>query len=372
MNTIQYVLLGLMATSTTGTFAQASFQTVGYLAGGNPVSHALGTSHNGSTVVGYSTVSFAGIVGFQWSSGPGMTQIPILPDTNDYLPYATSPSGRFITGTHGSGGGPIGFVWSNQLGTVAIGDLPGGKRDSYLSDITDDGYGVGASSFAFSSTGAGLFRAIQWDNVNGLTELPLPSANDDQFNSSARAVLSDGRIFGKSASGAWLYSPDTASFEMLDGAGAMSRVSADGEFFAGETTIGGGARAAYWTRDGGLTPLPLLDGHSFSNLRGMSDDGSVIVGESVHLNGIGNDRVIWIDQMAPIPLTDFATSLGIDMTGWRITAVSGVSGDGSTIVGTARHESWESGHLEGFVLTIPAPASAGVLGVVLVAFRRRR
>lgn len=184
-------------------------------------------------------------------------------------------------------------------------------------------------------------------------------------------MLSDGRIFGKSASGTWLYTSDTGSFEMLEGAEAMSRVSADGAFFAGEATIGGGARAAYWTRDGGLAALPLLtEDDIFSNLRGMSDDGSVMVGRSV--GTFGGENVLWIDQKAPIPITDFATSLGIDMTGWRITAVSGVSGDGSTIVGTARHESWESGHLEGFVLTIPAPGSASILGAALVAFRRRR
>lgn len=293
-----------------------------------------------------------------------------MPNTNEYVPYATSPSGSIVTGTHGSGGGPVGFVWSSTLGTISIGDLPGGNRNSYLSTISSDFQGVGASSYAFSTTGAGLFRAIKWSPERGIETLPLPGATDLHFNSSARALLPDGRVFGQSASGAWLYSESDGSYEMLEGAEAMTRVSPDGTFFAGEASLGG-ARAAYWTREEGLTYLPLMDEHFFSNFRGMSDDGTVIVGTSV--GQMGGEQVLWLDRGEPVRVIDFATDLGLDMDGWRIINVGSVSADGSTIVGTARHESWASGHVEGFVLTIPAPgAGAVMLAAGAMAIRRRK
>jgi len=85
------------------------------------------------------------------------------------------------------------------------------------------------------------------------------------------------------------------------------------------------------------------------------------------------DLVVWIDQGEPMLIKDYAESLGIDMTNWGITNVFDVSADGTTIVGAARHASWSGDRVEGFVLTIPTPGAAVVLGVSgLFAGRRRR
>lgn len=245
---------------------------------------------------------------------------------------------------------------------VSIGDLPGGRRDSYLTTITETGYGVGASSMSIDG-GPAFGRAISWSPQGGMQLLPLPSPDDEGISSSARQLLPDGRIFGQSASGAWLYS-ETDGFEMLDGARHMNFASDDGSIFSG-TSLATGTNPGYWTRENGLQHLPLLGDHFFGNVLGMSADGSVIVGTS---QGV---PTVWVDQGEAIEFTDYAESFGLDMTGWSILSARQVSADGTTIVGTARHESWQ-GHVEGFVLTIPAPASAGVLGVVLVVFRRRR
>lgn len=94
----------------------------------------------------------------------------------------------------------------------------------------------------------------------------------------------------------------------------------------------------------------------------MNDDGSVIVGK------LKSKEVIWINQEKPILIEDFATSIGVDMTGWNILGIWDISGDGSTIVGQARYQ----GRVEGFVLTIPTPASAIPLTLALFATRRNR
>lgn len=355
--------LSCMILVANATLAQATFQTVGYLSSGNPVSHATAASNDGSTIVGVSNIGLAGSIGFHWTSSGGLTALSILPETSNYQPTSTSPSGALITGTHASAGGPVGFVWSESLGMVSIGDLPGGRRDSYLTTITETGFGVGASSTAIGD-GSAYFRAISWSPQGGMQLLPLPSPGDEGVSSSARQLLPDGRIFGRSASGAWLYS-ESDGFEMLDGARHMNFASADGTFFSG-TSLATGTNPAYWTRENGLQHLPLLGDHFFGNVLGMSADGWVIVGTS---QGV---ECVWIDQGEAIEFIDYAESFGLDMTGWSILNARQVSADGTTIVGTARHASWEIGRVEGFVLTIPAPASASVFALGIVSLRRRR
>jgi len=347
--------------------AQPSFQTIGTLqTSANTVSYAFGVSQDGTYVVGDSN-SIGGTDAIRWSAAGGLESIPRLPNTSNYYAFDVSSDGSYVLGQYGQHG----FVWSESFGTVAVGDLPGGTVRSVMTSIGDDGTAVGTSSFGFAPNGSPLNRAIRWTPSGGIEALPLPGANDLLSNSQANVALPDGRIFGRSASGAWLYDERNGTFEMLPDADGMIRANPDGTFFGGQDSLGGGARAAYWTRDEGLTFLPVMDGHVFSNFRGMSDDGSVITGISIGQSDA--QRVVWLNRGAPIRVIDYATSLGLDMEGWVISDVFDVSADGSTIVGSARHVSWESGHLEGFVLTIPAPASAGVLAAFgLGAMRRRR
>ncbi len=292
--------------------------------------------------------------------------MPQLPGYGFSEPYASDPENNLVLGRISNlNGGSIGYVWSEGEGYTLIGDLPGGNARSGLTAIKSDGsYGIGFSSFAFNSFGAPINRAVSWTPDGGLQPLQLPPGDDELAGSLAYQMLPDGRIFGRSESGIWLYS-EIGGFEILDGAQHMTRSSADGSFFSG-TSLATGNHPAYWTRESGLQHLPLLGDHFFGNVLGMSADGSVIVGTS---QGV---ECVWIDQGEAIEFIDYAESFGIDMTGWSILNMGQVSADGRTIVGTARHASWEIGRVEGFVLTIPAPASAGVLGAVLVAFRRRR
>jgi len=350
--------------------AQASFQTVGHLSIDQPISHANHVSDDGHMAFGFAVGINGGLTGWRWTHASGMQVMPSLPGYGWAEPYGTNRTNDFILGRIGiPGGGSQSFIWDELGGYTLIGDLPGGTNNSGLTAITEDAsYGVGFSSHGFSTIGAPIFRAVSWTPSDGLAPLPLPSTGDDLTNSRAYSLLPDGRIFGQSASGAWLYSESYGTFEMLLGAEAMSHVSSDGAFFAGND--GFASRAAYWTREDGQTFLPLLDGHLYSGLRGMSNDGSVMVGQS--FGQFGGDEVVWFDQGEPIPVIDFATSLGLDMDGWRFIDVMSVSGDGSTIVGTAAHESWVGSRQEGFVLTIPTPASVMPLAVGLMALQRKR
>lgn len=343
---------------------QPSFVTVGDLPGGLPVSYALGSSADGSIVTGFS-YSDQGVSAFRWSADDGIQELPRSNGPGTYETAKVSPSGNYIAGRYQG----LGSVWSETTGTVQVGDLPGGSDSSYVWSINDHGMAVGQASYGFNSLGAPLFRATRWTQTGGLEAMPLPNSSDLDGNSVAWSLLDDGRVFGNSASGSWLYSDDSG-FEMLPGAEGMTESNSDGTFLAGQVpdpTNTAGV-PAYWTPEGGRQYLPGLEFGQPGNPAGFSDDGSVIVGRR------GSDLVVWIDKGEPMLVRDYAESLGIDMTGWTIINVIDVSADGTTIVGGARHSSWGGPdfRVEGFVLTIPAP---GVLVVLMVgcgiAVRRR-
>jgi hypothetical protein len=64
---------------------------------------------------------------------------------------------------------------------------------------------------------------------------------------------------------------------------------------------------------------------------------------------------------------------GLDLTGWTLTSVVGVSADGRTIVGQGYNP---SGDLDGWIATIPEPGTAllvlaGLVGLAMGRTRRR-
>lgn len=349
--------------------AQPSFVTIGDLPGGYHNSHAIGVSSDGSVVTGFSYAT-GGMLAFRWTQESGMEALPVLPGTGGYQGGPVSPNGKFITGTHVIQGqkGQNGFVWSEETGTVSIGSLPGGRNMSILGHITDDGLGVGRSDFDLTPTGYPLYRAVKWTAQSGLEALPLPEPTDLQYQSSAGRVLNDGRIFGVSNSGKWFYSEESG-FEMLPVSRYMNTINSSGDFIIGtmlDSTSPIPHRARYWTPDTGEVPLAPYGDDYASEALFLSDDGSVIIGRGTQ------GWQVWLDQGAPVLVEELVANLGVDLDGWYIDFIYGISGDGSKIYGTAINNTGKNLMIEGFVLTIPAPASASVLALGVLAFTRKR
>jgi len=347
------------------TTAQPGIVAIGDLPGSVPVSRAFGVSADGSVVTG-SSFAFDGGTPIRWTREGGLEALPRVPDSSDNFGGSVSSSGEYIAGAHGS----TGLVWSRELGSVSAGSLPGGRDTSQLGQINDEGMTVGLASFDFNVLGAPLNRAVKWTPAGGLEALPLPEPSDLNFNSLATHILDDGRIFGHSNSGTWLYS-EQSGFEMLPVGRYMTQINSTGDFMIGTNLIDDPwpFRSTYWTPDTGEVQLESLPSVASSGVIGMSDDGSVIIGEASNVGFI-----IWLDQGTPMLLTDYAESIGIDMSGWDIEHVFAISADGTTIVGTGAKFEWSgTGRSEGFVLTIPAPGAAAVFGCAgLLAGRRRR
>lgn len=113
-------------------------------------------------------------------------------------------------------------------------------------------------------------------------------------------------------------------------------ISSIGAIVVGDSSAMGGFR---WTVDTGMTQLPLPFGGIGALPNGISGDGSTIVG--TYLRGM--DEITPFDEQraciwtadGPRDLQDFVVvELGVDLQGWRLLSATAVSRDGLTIVGT--------------------------------------
>jgi uncharacterized membrane protein len=127
-------------------------------------------------------------------------------------------------------------------------------------------------------------------------------------------------------------------------------VSADGSAIAG-VGFQSGQGAVRWTEAEGpvwLGHLPGLRGTVYSFASDISNDGTVIVG------GSGEDARFqafrWTAASGMRSVQQMLQELDVDLTGWKLGAASGVSADGSVIVGDGINP---EGDWEAWVAVIP-------------------
>lgn len=279
---------------------------LGSLAG---FSDARGISADGTVVVGRSTNSSGLNEAFRWTSNGGMAGLGDLAGGDFFsLARATSSDGSVIVGIGSSGVGPNpnGFEamrWTESEGMIGLGDLSGGIFQSQAADVSSDGaviVGTGTISGTrgLNDTVEGL-EAFHWTESGGL--LGLGDLAGGTNWSSASAVSSDGLVV------------------------------------VGRSISNLGTEAFQWNSADGMEGLGMLVGDDVSSAFDVSADGSVIVGTSANtsLSGPLNRRAfIWDDINGLESLQVVIESEGVDLTGWTLLDARGVSADGSVVVGT--------------------------------------
>lgn len=134
-------------------------------------SRANAISRDGHVVVG--VLPDGDNPGFRWTEGDGAEAIGDLPGgKQDTWPWALSGDGGIIVGQAFSKAGPEAFRWSEAEGMVGLGDLPGGKFFSEARGITSDGtiiVGRGVGGPQGGSPGGD--RAFIWDGKRGMRDL---------------------------------------------------------------------------------------------------------------------------------------------------------------------------------------------------------
>lgn len=338
--------------------AGTEFVSLGLWNWSDPDSRARDVSADGSTVVGnsfdYDTFYQSAFV---WTRSAGRTEIGDLPGSDfDSIANAVSADGTTVVGAgtvSDSTGYPTyeAYVWTPDTGMVGLGDLPGGGFTSIATGVSADG-----STIVGSGESASGWEAFVWTSDSGM--MGLGDLAGGSFRSSASGVSADGSIVVGTSTGtlgdeAFLWTADDGMIGLggLGGASGASAISADGSTVVGTAVSTSGIEAFVWTSGSGMVGLGDLVGGQFrSEAADVSADGEVIVGWSS--SGEGLEAFVWDPVNGMRELDDLLVSLGLDLGGWQLTAATGVSDDGRTIVGYGLNP---NGQTEAWVAFLPEP-----------------
>jgi uncharacterized membrane protein len=289
----------------------------------------LGISGDGSTAVGTNgTDTTRRGQATRWTASGAF---PLEPGPSGQgWAYAASGDGSVIVGASaGTSNGPA-FRWTQATGMVGI----GANGPAY--DVSADGSVV---------VGISDSLAFRWTADQGVLTLPtLPPTTPQQ------------RI---------TYSEANAA-------------SADGSWVVGETN----GQAFRWSEASGMVGLGVLPpfqligipGTEFSFATDVSGDGSVVVGATGAFDPLEeipftDGGFVWTATGGTQRPQDFLDERGIDLTGWILGPVFGVSDDGTTMLGVGQHD----GRSVVWIAAVPEPSTTVLLALGfagLAAIRR--
>jgi probable HAF family extracellular repeat protein len=367
-----FVALGI----TSPAFAGAMFMGLGDLPGGEFSSIARAVSADGSVVVGRSDSGGEfGDEAFRWEAGV-MTGLGGFmtgdacgdPDPQpcalcDSVAEDVSADGSVVIGQSGR----FPFRWEDGVMT----HVPC-HRPQNCPDCRSTGFAFAVSDDGSVVVGDGAFRWTEADGCEFIGNL-LGSADLVETRSSAGGVSSDGLVIvGQSDSEIGPIGdppPGCAPFrevreafrwEVADGCdpegegnpcmvglgdlpgGAVqslaSEVSADGSVVVGESQSDLCSEAFRWEA-GVMTGLGTLPGTRGSSAEAVSGDGSIVVGRATSdlcppFGCFSREPFVWDETNGMRRLqTVLVDDFGLDLTGWTLTSATGISDDGSTIVG---------------------------------------
>jgi uncharacterized membrane protein len=303
-----------------------------------PGAQLTGLSRNGRVAGLYGVDT-----GWRWAKDIGTSTIAGFAESRGMNPWGQALAG----GAEDDDGNQVAaLAYSNSDlvgGPFLIGAWPGAvAQDGFLSaafDTSENGIAVG---LALDETGT--YFAFRWSAEDGMTKLPV---NRPQTSSRANKVSADGgTIVGWNdqdngfRSGVIWRNGTALDLADADGmpVGEATAVSADGRIVVGERYFNTATlkfEAWRWTEETGVQPLGCLTtsfGCDPTSARAVSDDGNVIVGDSV--SGGAYVATAWTPEGGMQLLADYLAAQGVAVpAGWNLQSGNGISADGKTIGG---------------------------------------
>lgn len=337
-------------------WGQAEFRAIGFLPTGNSAG-ALAISADGNWVVGLSS-SANGLEAFRWNQATGLEGLGDLPDGLFVSSaYGVSGNGQVVAGIGTRDGYQEAFRWTPGGGMIGLGNL---ENQPFFTSVANAVSANGQVVVGTSDILLGV-EAFYWTEAEGMVGIGF-FPGDVVFRSEAYGVSHDGGtivglgdIFNGTMAFRWRSVGGMEQIGFLPG-GAFSvgyACSSGGEVVVGQAETEDGLLAFRWTSGGGIVAVPdFLPDDDMSAAHAVSADGNVIVGQAVDFDGL----VAFIKRPArPMErLVDvLANEYGLDMAGWVLENATGISADGSVIVGTGTF----AGLQQAWVARLPQPGT---------------
>lgn len=342
------ILISLLSLCTFNTSMGGTFITLGYLYDEIKQSSALDVSADGKVVIGMSVVSgtLNGDIiisveqeAFRWTEETGMVSMGSYAE-GDIFASAVSGDGSVIAGTtqNRTTFESEAFRWTSETGIVGLGDFEGGNFGSSASGLSDDGLViVGRGSPPNQSLG------FIWTSETGMVsfgDLPGGVVQSWAIDASADGSVVVGSSHTPAVVPARWTSDGLVGLDLGDGfiGGEAKKVTPDGSVIIGDGTRANFAPEAFrWTAATGMVGLGALnaEGYRDSQAFDVTADGKTVVGESSSLNSLSlREAFIWDEAGGMRSLKEELESVhGIDLEGWQLDVATGISDDGSVIVG---------------------------------------
>jgi probable HAF family extracellular repeat protein len=280
----------------------------------------MGVSGDGKVVVGFALDSSGIEHAFRWTAATGMQDLLGIQGAKA---YAANTDGSVIVGTafdNSPGLGYHAFRWTPTGGTQMLPIADG-------LDVSADGSVV---------TGGG------WWTQSGGIQQPIPAPGGGCC-ATARNVSPDGGVIT-----GWATAPaGVRAYRWTSATGSVDLGTLGGSESVAEDASPGGAvvvgqardagefwRAFSWTAAGGIRDLGTLGG-PMSAAFGISDDGAVIVGKSLTTSSSASEHAFrWTTTQKLQELQKALVGAGVtSVQGWTLGSATGVSADGTVIVG---------------------------------------
>ncbi len=289
------------------------------------------------------------------------------------------------------------FRWTEQLGAVPLGALPGHNSSTPRAMSEDGNVVVGQSFFvnlaALDSQWATVedVRPFIWTMEDGMQEFSPP----DGFSKITPFNLSrDGKVV---VGGMYDTDQNVYSFRwtaetgpvLLDGSPSEYHyavdVSHDGNSIIGWIELSkdrtgpawSNGHAYRWTPESGMTDLGVLPGGEGSKANSITADGAIVVGESLG-KALDDDAwyrraFVWDDSHGMQDLQDVLIrdhGLGDHLADWELTYVDEISANGQVLRGSGDYEGRETNwivFLDSPVVVVPVLGDFDRDGLLTVA-----
>ncbi len=337
-------------------------------------------------VVALLAIASGGVCGLVADAGT-VTNLGVLAN-DDTRARAISGDGSVVVGGTYDGNYNQAFQWSSGTMTP-LGSLAG-EAYAIAHGVNGDGIAVVGYSGGNPSSQE---RAVRWTVTSG-TMQNLGVLGTDESSEAYGTSANGSVVVGVSRS--FVFDPDTGSSVVGDafrwtsagmqplgrrpgGDYAEARaVSAAGDVAVGSsnTAPSGDVVAVRWTVTGStaLESLGVLAGGSRPIAYGVSGDGSSVVGTNMISGGLER-AFLWTPALGMVDLNTYLPTIGFDLNGWTLEQATAISADGTSITGFGTLQN--VGTRSFLVQFVPEPATYAMVPAGLACggysmFRRRR